>query len=170
MSGAAVSFPAEAQWVGAAHPFDLHEAYLDFRSPALLLEAPPGRAELLITADSRYRLWINGRAVARQPRTLLSLAAKRRPARRSRPICRQATTPFPCRSSARLFSFCLYPARDWVARPPAVRRAYAAGHRQSLAHPPQSIVSSARSSCVHLRQRRRGSRFAPGRQLVDSGV
>ena len=59
MSGAAVSFPAEAQWAGAAHPFDLHEAYLDFRSPALLLEAPPGRAELLITADSRYRLWIN---------------------------------------------------------------------------------------------------------------
>ncbi|MFN8457781.1 MAG: hypothetical protein U0401_24520 [Anaerolineae bacterium] len=27
-------FPPEAVWIGSGHPFDLHEAYLCFRSPA----------------------------------------------------------------------------------------------------------------------------------------
>ena len=61
------TFPPNACWIGSAHPFDLHEVYLDFRSPVLDLAMRPGHAELLITADSRYRLWINGRFVARGP-------------------------------------------------------------------------------------------------------
>ena len=57
-----------AVWIGSSHPFDLHEAYLCFRSPAgWRLKEQPRRAELLITADSRYRLWVNGQAVARGP-------------------------------------------------------------------------------------------------------
>jgi hypothetical protein len=57
-----------AVWIGSNHPFDLHEAYLCFRSPAgWALKQRPERAELLITADSRYRLWVNGQAVARGP-------------------------------------------------------------------------------------------------------
>lgn len=60
-------FPAGACWIGAAHPFDLHEVYLDFRSPALELATCPAHAELSITADSRYRLWVNGRFAGRRP-------------------------------------------------------------------------------------------------------
>ncbi|MBK8797934.1 MAG: hypothetical protein IPM07_17040 [Anaerolineales bacterium] len=60
-------FPAGACWIGAAHPFDLHEVYLDFRSPALELATCPAHAELSITADSRYRLWVNGRFAGRGP-------------------------------------------------------------------------------------------------------
>ena len=60
-------FPDHTRWIGSPHPFDLHEAYLDFRSPRFRLEQTPARAELLITADSRYKLWINGRFVARGP-------------------------------------------------------------------------------------------------------
>ena len=57
-----------AVWIGSSHPFDLHEAYLCFRSPAgWSLKKRPEHAELLITADSRYRLWVNGQAVARGP-------------------------------------------------------------------------------------------------------
>lgn len=57
-----------AVWIGSSHPFDLHEAYLCFRSPSSWqLRELPHRAELLITADSRYRLWVNGRPVARGP-------------------------------------------------------------------------------------------------------
>ncbi|GAB4450203.1 MAG: hypothetical protein Kow0031_32650 [Anaerolineae bacterium] len=57
-----------ACWIGPAHPFDLHEAYLNFRSPpGWRLEAAPRQAALLISADSRYRLWVNGRFVARGP-------------------------------------------------------------------------------------------------------
>ncbi len=59
--------PAHTHWIGSPHPFDLHEAYLDFRSPRFRLKRRPDRAELLITADSRYKLWINGRFVARGP-------------------------------------------------------------------------------------------------------
>ncbi len=62
-----LNFPANACWIGSAHPFDLHEVYLDFRSPKFVLTEVPRRAELLITADSRYRLWINGRFVGRGP-------------------------------------------------------------------------------------------------------
>ena len=61
-------FPPEAVWIGSDHPFDLHEAYLCFRSStAWQLEHLPERAELFITADSRYKLWINGGFVARGP-------------------------------------------------------------------------------------------------------
>lgn len=57
-----------AVWIGSSHPFDLHEAYLCFRSPSdWYLDSLPKETELLITADSRYRLWVNGHAVARGP-------------------------------------------------------------------------------------------------------
>ena len=44
MTGAQVAFPQAAQWIGSAHPFDLQEAYLDFRAPAVVLDdgAAPG--------------------------------------------------------------------------------------------------------------------------------
>jgi len=60
------AFPAGAAWIGSDHPFDLHEAYLCFRQ-TWQLAGRPQAAELLITADSRYKLWINGRFVARGP-------------------------------------------------------------------------------------------------------
>lgn len=63
-----VVFPPGAVWIGSAHPFDLHEAYLCFRSPrGWGLARAPREAHLFITADSRYRLWVNGRFVARGP-------------------------------------------------------------------------------------------------------
>jgi alpha-L-rhamnosidase len=61
-----VSFPAGAFWIGSAHPFDLHEAYLDLRR-TFRIEHVPALASLFITADSRYRLWVNGHFVARGP-------------------------------------------------------------------------------------------------------
>jgi len=61
------TFPPGASWIGSAHPFDLHEVYLDFRSPEFVLAAQPPLGELLITADSRYRLWVNGHFVGRGP-------------------------------------------------------------------------------------------------------
>ena len=61
-------FPPQAVWIGSDHPFDLHEAYLCFRSPqGWQLDQLPQTAELDITADSRYKLWVNGRFVARGP-------------------------------------------------------------------------------------------------------
>lgn len=63
-----LNFPASAVWIGSSHPFDLHEAYLCFRSPASWrLEQKPQTAQLFITADSRYKLWVNGRFVNRGP-------------------------------------------------------------------------------------------------------
>jgi alpha-L-rhamnosidase len=63
-----VVFPPTAFWIGSAHPFDLHEAYLCFRSPrGWCLNHLPAQAHLFITADSRYRLWVNGHFVARGP-------------------------------------------------------------------------------------------------------
>lgn len=59
-------FPEEAVWIGSDHPFDLPEAYLCFRR-AWHLERQPQTAELLISADSRYKLWVNGQFVARGP-------------------------------------------------------------------------------------------------------
>ncbi|GEM_PF-547928 len=55
-------------WIGSDHPFDLHEAYLCFRSPSCwTLPDRPSSARLWLTADSRYRLWINGQPVGRGP-------------------------------------------------------------------------------------------------------
>src|SRR5919201_905113 len=59
-------FPGDAVWLGSSHPFDLHEAYLDFRRTFELNQAPAS-AELFMTADSRYKLWINGNFAARGP-------------------------------------------------------------------------------------------------------
>ena len=68
MSQAELNFPAETVWIGSDHAFDLNEAYLCFRSPAgWRLTEVPQQAELFITADSRYKLWVNGRFVARGP-------------------------------------------------------------------------------------------------------
>ena len=68
MSWSDTAFGSEAVWIGSEHPFDLHEAYLCFRSPAgFELDSQPEKAELYITADSRYKLWVNGRYVARGP-------------------------------------------------------------------------------------------------------
>ena len=53
-------------WIGSDHPFDLTEAYLNFRRDIVLHEAPH-KAAFTLTADSRYRLWINGDYVARGP-------------------------------------------------------------------------------------------------------
>jgi alpha-L-rhamnosidase len=58
--------PASALWIGSDHPFDLHEAYVCFRRTFELARQPTA-AELWITADSRYRLWVNGTFVARGP-------------------------------------------------------------------------------------------------------
>jgi hypothetical protein len=63
-----LSIPPEAVWIGSEHPFDLHEVYLRFRSPDSWKPAHlPQNAELFITADSRYKVWINGQFVARGP-------------------------------------------------------------------------------------------------------
>ncbi|MEZ5797888.1 MAG: hypothetical protein R3D63_10665 [Paracoccaceae bacterium] len=53
-------------WIGPAHPFDLAEAYLNYRAD-LSLAAVPQDATIHISADSRYRLWINGEFLARGP-------------------------------------------------------------------------------------------------------
>lgn len=60
------SVPEGAVWIGGAHPFDLHESYLNFRSDITLMRAP-GRGILYLCADSRYRLWVNGVFVGRGP-------------------------------------------------------------------------------------------------------
>ncbi|UCC87529.1 MAG: alpha-L-rhamnosidase N-terminal domain-containing protein [Anaerolineales bacterium] len=68
MMGLHEAFRPDAVWIGSEHPFDVYETYLCFRSPAdWRIEELPRRAELFITADSRYRVWINGGFVARGP-------------------------------------------------------------------------------------------------------
>ncbi|MEZ4719600.1 MAG: hypothetical protein R2851_26465 [Caldilineaceae bacterium] len=44
--------PATTFWIGSDHPFDLHEAYICFRSPHFDWDGEA--ATLWITADSRY--------------------------------------------------------------------------------------------------------------------
>lgn len=58
-------FSPHAVWIGSAHPFDLHEAYLNFRRVFELDEF--ANVQLAITADSRYKLWVNGQFVTRGP-------------------------------------------------------------------------------------------------------
>ena len=63
-----VIFSPDAVWIGSDHAFDLREVYLRFRSPAeWQLAQKPTSAVLSITADSRYKLWVNGRFVSRGP-------------------------------------------------------------------------------------------------------
>ena len=59
-----LTVPDGAVWIGSAHPFDLHEAYLNFRSD-IRLSALPRQAIFRLSADSRYRLWINGVFIGR---------------------------------------------------------------------------------------------------------
>lgn len=58
--------PEGTYWIGSDHPFDLQETYLDFCADLDLASAPVS-AELCLSADSRYRLWINGQFVGRGP-------------------------------------------------------------------------------------------------------
>lgn len=53
-------------WIGPAHPFDLRDAYVNFRAD-IYLEAVPNAAIFSLSADSRYRLWVNGTFVGRGP-------------------------------------------------------------------------------------------------------
>lgn len=62
----AITPPEGTFWIGPAHPFDLHEAYLNFRFD-VHLEKQPRQARLFISADSRYRLWLNGFLVGGGP-------------------------------------------------------------------------------------------------------
>jgi hypothetical protein len=61
-----VKAPDGTFWIGPPHPFDLSEAYLNFRAD-LVLNAVPPKALLHLSADSRYRLWVNGTFVGRGP-------------------------------------------------------------------------------------------------------
>jgi hypothetical protein len=65
-AGGAFKAPDGASWIGPAHPFDLRDAYVNFRAD-ILLEASPTSAVFRLSADSRYRLWINGTFVGRGP-------------------------------------------------------------------------------------------------------
>ena len=68
MSDFNLNVPDGTLWIGWDHAFDLREVYLRFRSPAdWVLDRRPDSAEFFITADSRYKLWVNGQYVARGP-------------------------------------------------------------------------------------------------------
>ncbi len=58
--------PDGAVWIGPAHPFDLRDAYVNFRAD-IHLETAPVAALFRLGVDSRYRLWINGVFVGRGP-------------------------------------------------------------------------------------------------------
>ena len=53
-------------WIWAEHPFELQETYVRFRR-TFHLETDCGNARLLLSADSRYRLYVNGVYVAWGP-------------------------------------------------------------------------------------------------------
>jgi alpha-L-rhamnosidase len=61
-----LNVPAGVVWIGPAHPFDLRDAYVNFRA-AIALEEAPHSAVFRLSSDSRYRLWINGTYVGRGP-------------------------------------------------------------------------------------------------------
>ena len=61
-----IQAPETAVWIAPPHPFDLHEVYLNFRSPSWEWDGA-GKVTLWITADSRYKLWVNGRIQSRGP-------------------------------------------------------------------------------------------------------
>jgi len=52
--------PSEPAWIWLEHPFEMRECYARFRRTFDLAAIPSG-AKLRITADSRYRLYVNGR-------------------------------------------------------------------------------------------------------------
>jgi alpha-L-rhamnosidase len=58
--------PEGTVWIGPTHPFDVREVYVNFRAD-IGLETLPKRAVLRLSADSRYRLWVNGVFVGRGP-------------------------------------------------------------------------------------------------------
>jgi Bacterial alpha-L-rhamnosidase 6 hairpin glycosidase domain len=60
------SAPDGTGWIGPAHPFDLREVYANFRAD-IDLDIAPTTATLRLSADSRYRLWINGVFAGRGP-------------------------------------------------------------------------------------------------------
>ncbi len=62
-----IEAPPDARWIGSSHPFDLQEAYIRFRC-SFELTTLPYSALLSLTADSRYKLWVNGALVAHGPR------------------------------------------------------------------------------------------------------
>ena len=58
--------PAKVFWIGSDHPFDLQEAYLRFRQK-WHVNRQTAPSKLFISADSRYKLWVNGQYIARGP-------------------------------------------------------------------------------------------------------
>lgn len=61
-----IAAPEGVFWIGGAHAFDLQETYLNFRSD-IELAAPANLAIFRLSADSRYRIWVNGVFVGRGP-------------------------------------------------------------------------------------------------------
>ncbi len=61
-----VNAPEDTFWIGPAHAFDLAGVYLNFRAD-VDLGAATASAQLHLSADSRYRLWVNGHFVGRGP-------------------------------------------------------------------------------------------------------
>ncbi len=58
--------PDGVLWIGPAHAFDLRDAYVNYRADVVLKDQPK-QAVLRLSADSRYRLWVNGVFVGRGP-------------------------------------------------------------------------------------------------------
>lgn len=58
--------PEGTVWIGPAHPFDLRDAFVNFRAECILVSGPT-HAVFRLSSDSRYRLWINGTFVGRGP-------------------------------------------------------------------------------------------------------
>lgn len=58
--------PEGTVWIGPAHAFDLRDTYVNFRSD-ITLATVPDEAVFRLSADSRYRLWVNGVFAGRGP-------------------------------------------------------------------------------------------------------